>query len=281
MNKKTIMIISGVVLLLIIFVISYIFIQNNKYNKRPENMENMSYYETEQYKAIIWNNRTYVPYTTVKNSDRGQWIGIVNNDEEDRVYQYKDYPTNEWIILYNNSETILMKEINLTQIPDGLTSEYEWNNKELSDLDKFYNNYLTKNYTDIRELSGSYNTQDAQKDNCFVIGAMVHNDNLYNEFMSKYRNNESAFIRVAQNTTEGDTILYDIMYDSESQGLTLVTDLTRDEFSSEEDRTIKLAKYEKIANYEHKEHLYWVLYNGELNDETFGTDSVFIITLIN
>ena len=112
MNKKTIMIILGVVLLLIIFVISYIFIQNNKYNKRPENMENMSYYETEQYKAIIWNNRTYVPYTTVKNSDRGQWIGIVNNDEEDRVYQYKEYSTNEWIILYNNSETMLMKEIN-------------------------------------------------------------------------------------------------------------------------------------------------------------------------
>ena len=61
------------------------------------------------------------------------------------------------------------------------------NNSSISNLNDFYNTELTKN-RDIRNLSKEYTSFDAQKDNCFVIGAMVHNDNLYSEFMENYKN---------------------------------------------------------------------------------------------
>lgn len=72
----------------------------------------------------------------------------------------------------------------------------EENNSNISNLNDFYNTELTKN-RDIRNLSEEYISFDAQKDNCFVIGAMVHNDNLYSEFMENYKNKRTAFIRVA------------------------------------------------------------------------------------
>ena len=61
-------------------------------------------------------------------------------------------------------------------------SEYNKNgNEKISNLDDFYNTELTNDF-DIRNLGKIYSSFDAQKDNCFVIGAMVHNDYLYAEF---------------------------------------------------------------------------------------------------
>lgn len=150
----------------------------------------------------------------------------------------------------------------------------------IKELDDFYNLELTKE-NDIRNLSKEYNSFDAQKDNCFVIGAMVHNENLYKEFMEKYKNKETAFIRVAQNTIEGDLIIYDILYYKNTDKLYLVTDYTRDEFSAQEDRNIKLVEFEKTSKYNFENHLYWILYNQEVNDDNFNTDNVFIVATIN
>ena len=147
-------------------------------------------------------------------------------------------------------------------------------------IDAFYNTILTQN-KDIRNLPIEYTSFDAQKDNSFVIGAMVHNDYLYNEFMENYKNKKSSFIRVAQNTVEGDLIIYDILYDEKSDTLYLVTDNTRDEFAAEADRKIELKEFKNIAEYEYKNHLYWVLYNENITDENFNTDNVFAITTIN
>ena len=147
-------------------------------------------------------------------------------------------------------------------------------------IDAFYNTILTQN-KDIRNLPIEYTSFDAQKDNSFVIGAMVHNDYLYNEFMENYKNRKSSFIRVAQNTVEGDLIIYDILYDEKSDTLYLVTDNTRDEFAAEADRKIELKEFKNIAEYEYKNHLYWVLYNENITDENFNTDNVFAITTIN
>ena len=153
-------------------------------------------------------------------------------------------------------------------------------NKDINSIDDFYNIDLTKD-KDIRDLGKLYNSFDAQKDNCFVIGAMVHNDNLYYDFMQDCKNDKSSYIRVAKNTTEGDLTLYDILYYEETNKLYLVSDYTRDEFSAVEDRTIEMKQFEKITEYTYKNRLYWVLYNGELNDETFKTENVFVITIIN
>lgn len=153
-------------------------------------------------------------------------------------------------------------------------------NIDIKELDDFYNTELTKE-NDIRKLSKEYNSFDAQKDNCFVIGATVHNDNLYSEFMENYKNKISSFIRVAQNTVEGDLIIYDILYYKNTDKLYLVTDDTRDKFSALEDRNIELKEYKNISEYNFENHLYWILYNEEVNEDNFNTDNVFIITTIN
>ena len=67
--------------------------------------------------------------------------------------------------------------------PENVSETQE--NKEIENIDDFYNTDLTKE-KDIRNLGELYNSFDAQKDNCFVIGAMVHNDYLYSEFMNNW-----------------------------------------------------------------------------------------------
>ncbi len=156
----------------------------------------------------------------------------------------------------------------------------EEENKNINNIDDFYNTKLTKD-NDIRNLGNGYTSFDAQKDNCFVIGAMVHNDYLYNEFMEDYKNGKTTFIRVAQNTIEGDLILYDILYYEETDKLYLVTDNTRDEFAADLDRKIELIEFENVSEYEYEDHLYWILYNGEINDDKFKSDDAFVITTIN
>ena len=85
--------------------------------------------EGDGYMAIIWEERTYVPFCVVSKNDCGTLIGYVNGDTGDRVCEYKDYPSNEWIANYLTVDggAILLKEVNVTNIPDGLQSEYEWN----------------------------------------------------------------------------------------------------------------------------------------------------------
>ncbi|MEG1140982.1 MAG: DUF4362 domain-containing protein [Clostridia bacterium] len=158
--------------------------------------------------------------------------------------------------------------------------KYELPKENVKIIDEIYDSKPI-DYVDIRSLSMQYSIFDAQKDNCFVIGAMVHNDYLYTEFMDNYKNKKDAFIRIAKNTIEGDLILYDIMYNESLNQLLLVTDLTRDKFSSIDDRKISFKEYENIDTYKYKEKLYWVIYNGTLNDETFNKDNVFVLAVIN
>lgn len=63
-------------------------------------------------------------------SDCGAQIGIVDGDKEDKVYQYKEYSAEQWIInAYTMDGAMLYREINVTEIPDGLESEYDWNDQ--------------------------------------------------------------------------------------------------------------------------------------------------------
>ena len=148
-------------------------------------------------------------------------------------------------------------------------------------LDLIYDKSITSKYKDIRKLDEYYNKDEAKKDKCFVIGAMVYYDDLYYKFMNNYKNKKDDFIRVVQNTVEGDAIIYDLKYDSKQDKIFLVIDNTRDKYSADEDRKITIKEFEKTAEYEINNHLYWVVYNGELNDETFESENVFEVVLIN
>ena len=159
------------------------------------------------------------------------------------------------------------------------------NNAEVAEI---WHKLMTEvlGYKDIRELGEDYDSAQAQLDNCFVIGAMVHNDNLYNEFMRKYDNKETSFIRVAQNTVEGDLYIIDILYDSSENKIKLVKDNTRDKFSAQEDRTIEYKTYEKIGVWNYQNSEYWVAYNGELTNNpgieySINSNELFIIATIN
>lgn len=162
-----------------------------------------------------------------------------------------------------------------------IDSEYSENEiLNISNLNDFYNTELTKS-ADIRNLGKEYSSFDAQKDNCFVIGAMVHNDYLYTEFVDNYKNKKKSFIRVAQNTTEGDLIIYDILYYEKSDTVYVVTDNTRDEFAAIDNKKIELKGYNNIGTYQNTTGLYWVAYNEEINEENFNSENTFIITKIN
>lgn len=81
------------------------------------------------YAAIVWEGKTYVPYCAVSKADCGAQIGIVDGDKNDRVYEYKGHSADEWLInSYVMDSAMLLREINVSNIPDGLQSEYEWNN---------------------------------------------------------------------------------------------------------------------------------------------------------
>lgn len=153
--------------------------------------------------------------------------------------------------------------------------------EEIFDLDAFYQNPVLQEYRDIRDLEESYSKEQAQSDNCFVIGAMVHNDGLYDEFMLHVQNGEDAFIRVVQYNTDGDVIIDDILYNCGADKVYLVYDRTRDRFADENDRRITLYEFDNIAEYDYKDRLYWVVFNGEMSDANFESANTFIITLIN
>ena len=100
---------------------------------RSNQLENMTTQESNDYVSIIWEDRIYVPFCAIDNSERGAQIGIVDGDKNDQVYEYKNYSTEDWIISFYKSgemdSSMLMKEINVKEIPDNLQSDYEWNNQ--------------------------------------------------------------------------------------------------------------------------------------------------------
>lgn len=168
----------------------------------------------------------------------------------------------------------------------GLEEIYRAEYEGIADINDFYNHSITNKYQDLRTLPENYSTEQAQKDNCFIIGAMVHNDNLYSEFMDKYNKKENAFIRVVQTTDERDIFIIDVLYEARNNKIHLVKDDTRDEFSTQEDKTIKYKTYEKTGVWNYSNSQYWVVYNGELPDGTkaeysINSDDLFIIATIN
>jgi hypothetical protein len=96
-----------------------------------EKLENMTTEDNGSYVSIIWDGRTYVPYSAISKGDCGEQIGIINGDENDKVYAYENCSTEMWIAeMYVSGlmdAPMLFREINVTEIPEGLQSEYEWN----------------------------------------------------------------------------------------------------------------------------------------------------------
>ncbi len=99
--------------------------------QKADTIEPMKSFLTKDYKGIEWQGGHYLPYTVVDKSDMTLWIGIVDGDEKDRVYTYKEYSEKEWLINCYESglmdAPMLYREEHVTDIPADLRSEYEWN----------------------------------------------------------------------------------------------------------------------------------------------------------
>lgn len=95
-----------------------------------QEMADMTTQAHEDYSAIVWGDKVYVPYCAVSKAACGKQIGIVDGDQGDRVYEYKGYSADEWIVnAYVMDSAMLCRELNVTTIPEGLQSEYEWNHE--------------------------------------------------------------------------------------------------------------------------------------------------------
>lgn len=178
------------------------------------------------------------------------------------------------IMTINNKDTKEenTNDINKTQV-----------DKSISNINDMYNSDILSSYKDIRNLGEDYSVEEAIQDNCFVIGTKVYNDNLYEEFMNNYNDGVSAFIRVVQTTVEGDLYIIDVLYDKDSNLIHVVTDNTRDGYTTEDDRVIKYRTYEKTGVWKDNGE-YWVVYNGEMpsnGSDDIDSDELFIIAVIN
>lgn len=83
----------------------------------------------DRYATIIWGDKTYVPYGALSDyGERGKQIGIVDGNKDNKVYECKGFSADEWIVeSLPHDGAMLWREINVTDIPDGWQSEYEWN----------------------------------------------------------------------------------------------------------------------------------------------------------
>ena len=77
-------------------------------------------------RAIVWEDRTYEIFCVVSKSDRGEQVGYVDGDTDDRVSEYKGYSSEEWLVnwLPMDGGAMLLKEQNVVDIPNGLEAEY-------------------------------------------------------------------------------------------------------------------------------------------------------------
>jgi hypothetical protein len=100
--------------------------------KNEKGLVNMSTLDKFGYRAIVWSHRVYVPYCDISNNERGNQVGIVNGNINEQIYEYSNHQVDDWIIwFFASGETdgwsILMRELSVTEIPNGLHSEYSWN----------------------------------------------------------------------------------------------------------------------------------------------------------
>lgn len=293
MKGKNIVILIVFILVILIFTLCFAIINKPKYNLKLPEISDVS--------SIF----VFLNDNEVKLDKEEEITSIIttlmSNGRTTKIESIQDFPVNVsnviTIKIYHKSSgssTLFVYERKgnyyLEQPYNGIyeISSDEYNSilnftKETNALDEFYDTKLTTGYVNIKQIKEDYTIEEAINDKCFVVNhAKVYNENLYEEFMNKYNNKESAYIRLVQPTTEGDLVIYDIKYDKDNDKIILVTDSTRDKFAADNDRIISLHEYEKIGTYRYNNgNLFWVVYNGDINDETFNTDNTFILTVVN
>ncbi len=155
---------------------------------------------------------------------------------------------------------------------DYTRDDYFYTEDNLNIINNFYNEELSINGEKINELPTNYNIEEAIQDKCYARDINgTYNYDIFEEFIKKYNNKESAHLRMIKYTTEGNPIIYDIKYDVENDKIVILYDNTRDFYGTKE---IEIYSYERIDEYNNS---YWVACNGELTKETVNSSNCFVI----
>lgn len=128
MNKKVIIGICVGVLIVILGIIGWYFTHPKFDKSNPIIFEQQT---NDDYAYIIYQGREYIPYSAINSSEREKYLGYVGDDKQDEIYTFKGHSEEEWLISYLDSgmmnDCMLLKEKSVTEIPEELSSEYEWN----------------------------------------------------------------------------------------------------------------------------------------------------------
>lgn len=293
-NKKIILIILSVAL--IIAVISLGVVIKNSINLHRDNNngtvmnlygENYTLYA--QIKEITKNN-ILVEGTDV-NEEKFQTEFTIPFDENTKVtlndenIDINNLKEGDKIFVVFKGEmleiypAIIKNILEIKLLPEEQYNQIVAENIEQSNLiNEFYTEDITQKYKKITELGIDYSAEDAKQDNCYTkIHLEAFNEEVYTDFMQKYNNKESCFMRIISVTIEGDIIIHDVKYDSTSNKVIVIRDLTREEYMNYNDTIISIHEYEKLGVYNDC----LVAYNGELSEENVNTENIMNIVLLN
>jgi len=99
----------------------------------PDNPVVFETVDNGDYMSIKWNDKEYVPYCAFNPSQVGKCLGYYVGDDGEKVYvcELKGQSSVNWLVdtfaLENCNEGMIYREKNATSIPDGLKSDYGWN----------------------------------------------------------------------------------------------------------------------------------------------------------
>lgn len=105
--------------------------------KMPDDPVIFEQNSTEEYAYLRNGDKVYVPYCPYERKYMDGCIGYYDlpGDEYTSggriyIYGFKGYSPDEWIIEFDaegGKDGMILKELNAADIPESLTSEYEWN----------------------------------------------------------------------------------------------------------------------------------------------------------
>ena len=89
--------------------------------------------------------------------------------------------------------------------------------------------FPTDKYVDITSLPEEYSLEQAQKDNCYISASNghVYNENILNSFLDAVNNNEDYFIRIIRYSSDNQTVIIDVYFDSKIKKFYVCQDSTR------------------------------------------------------
>lgn len=207
---------------------------NNIYYKKISTYEEYKHYKN-KYKSIL-------EMTQEDFNDNFMIITAIENSSMQHLIPKRIYKDNNtlYIGLYKNTE----KNDDFNAISIILSKELDG---EKIDIYKDIQDSISyTNYLDIKLLPKEYTSENAINDMCYVVKPKneIYNQEVFSKFLDCIDKGESTFIRVVKFTSENETYITDIYYESKKGKFFVCEDWTR----SEKNFTYNYYEYSKLEH---------------------------------